>query len=591
MLLKILYLLLHYAHLSVFILSFWGMGYCLLNRIFKLEIHDSVLGTTLAITIGQGIFIVILQCLAISGVLKNLWLSTVLISSCVLAIFQIRRTTHLSFARLTHTWTTLSRSEIVGLVFILAWVFPTILEPLRPPWPGDELHYHLPHAQQWALSGKLTVNEWLRYPWFPYNYDLLYASAYVIYGDVFTHLFNALAGWLIAIITYQIGKRHFNHVAACIAVFIWFHMNRGEFGRTYVDMGTSLYVLTGSLTFFWWIQTPNDRRWLAVSAFLIGIAAGSKYQVLIFLPLLGLAMLWIDRRPKTVLIALISFFIPCIYWYARNAILTGDPFNPIGGKIFGFTDWNLGDYVLQFEDLKHAKAWPTMLLWPAALALWNLASSARALNFAVTALCLYFFMVWVATSHYPRYLMPVVPWLALLAGENWGRAGNWIATNLTAALSKVSAKIIRNIFWSLIFITAFLSSASFSIKYWFYISPTKEDRNILMRQQLKGYALLEYLNKHNGGRIYNIGLSDATYYAPYPIWGDVFGPWRFRDIIAPEAVKFSKELRKRNFNKVIVTESMGRMLESSPLFKENFSIEYESDGFKVYRVENLNNEY
>lgn len=584
MLSNISYLLLHYAYFSIFLCAFWGIGQYLLTRTFKLEMDDPVLGATLAVAVGQGVFIVLLQCLAVGGVLQNTWLKALLACSGLLALWEWRGLAHSPLASLKLAWKGLSKSEVLGLVFILVVALPTLFEPLRPPWPGDELQYHLPHAQQWAQSGKLTVNEWLRYPWFPFNYNLLYASAYVVYGDVFTHMFNALAGWLTAVMIYRLGTRHFSHVVACVATFIWFHLNRREFGKTNVDMGVTLYALAASFTFIWWIQTPKDRRWLAISSFLMGVAVGSKYQALFFLPLLGLAIIWKDRRPSTLLIASVSLLVPCAYWYVRNAILTGDPFDPIGGKVFGFTDWNLADYVAQFEDLERGATWPAVLLWPAVIALWNLRRPRLALHFWITILCCYFFSIWLATAHEPRYLMPVVPWLALLAAEKWSDAYKFVGVRVISILSKAKAQVLVNLLWVVIFIAVTLSSASFINTYWSYISPTPETRNALMTKEIKGYAVLEYTNQHQIGRIYNVGLSDAVYYASHPIWGDVFGPWRYRDIVSEDPVKFASELRKRNFDAVIVDEPMSHTLESNPMFQEYFSVEFESDGVKLYRV-------
>ena len=72
----------------------------------------------------------------------------------------------------------------------------------------------------------------------------------------------------------------------------------------------------------------------------MGVAVGSKYQALFFLPFLAMTLVLVDRRPSTLLLVLVCLVVPCGYWYARNAIMTGDPFNPLGGKLFGFTDWN-----------------------------------------------------------------------------------------------------------------------------------------------------------------------------------------------------------------------------------------------------------
>jgi hypothetical protein len=94
-----------------------------------------------------------------------------------------------------------------------------------------------------------------------------------------------------------------------------------------------------------------------------GIAVGSKYQALMVAPLLGVFVLWHERRPHVLAAALLCFLLPCVYWYARNGIMTGDPFNPIGGRLFGFTNWNLDDYRLQLEDVRLHAALPNPLMW------------------------------------------------------------------------------------------------------------------------------------------------------------------------------------------------------------------------------------
>ena len=224
MLIDSYYLVSHYSHLILFICAFWGIGQYILGKVFTITIDDQMIGAVLAITLGQGIFIVILQCLAVVGLLKYYWLFGFLLAGAFLSICQWRNFVQSPLANINLAWQGLSNAQLLALVFLFIFALPTLLEPLRPPWPGDELHYHLPHVQQWALSGKLTVNEWLRYPWFPYNYNLLYASAFVVYGDVFSHMFNALAGCLVAILIYRLGTRHFNQAVACVATFIWFQL-------------------------------------------------------------------------------------------------------------------------------------------------------------------------------------------------------------------------------------------------------------------------------------------------------------------------------------------------------------------------------
>ena len=48
--------------------------------------------------------------------------------------------------------------------------------------------------------------------------------------------------------------------------------------------------------------------------------------------------------------------------------MTGDPFNPIGAKLFGFSNWNLADYKNQVEDVRLHAGLPNLLIWAVLLA-------------------------------------------------------------------------------------------------------------------------------------------------------------------------------------------------------------------------------
>ena len=122
------------------------------------------------------------------------------------------------------------------------------------------------------------------------------------------------------------------------------------------------------------------------------------------LPLLGLFVLWHERRPRVLGVALLCFLIPCVYWYARNAIQTGDPFNPIGARVFGFTNWNAQDYKIQLQDVRDHASLPNGFIW-AVLAVpfsayWKRSVALR----AALVFSAYSLFVWSLTSRYPRYL-------------------------------------------------------------------------------------------------------------------------------------------------------------------------------------------
>ena len=588
MLQKFGYIFFHYVVLFIFLFSSWGSGRWVLSRSAKKIQINGWLEHALESTLGIGFFICALQWLAIAGELRALWINVLLTIGVVLGIMQLRGLGLPDLHRIHSKWKSLTLHEKCGFLVISLFILSTLLDPIKLPLGWDEVMYHLPHARQWALSGRLDVNEWLRYPWFPYNYELLYAAALIVYDDVMPHMLHAAAGWLVALIIYQVGKRYSNHGAACLGAIIWLLISRGGFDKADVDMGITLFVFAACVSFYFWLEEPQQRIWLAMAAFLMGVAVGSKYQTLSFLPLFSLALLIRERKPATLLMVLACLIIPSIYWYARNGIMTGDPFNPIGGKLFGFTDWNLGDYKYQFEDLKRNIGWPHWAFWPALLT--PFIKKFRDMHSMRVAMifCAYSLIIWIITSHYPRYLMPVYPLLALLAGCGW----QWIFSNgfsSIAPLRKVKLHIhlhprIQRTGWATILTMLSITLIIVSARNWNGIGSTDATREAILYKKISGYPVLSYIRKNSIREIYQFGLEDAIYYAPNPIWGDHFGPGRYRDFSSLKPAELAFKLKKSGFRNILIHTTRWSQIDSQIDFNLYFLKIYQYGDVKLYRI-------
>lgn len=587
---KIIFAARHYAMLTIFVSAFWGLGQCILKRGLRTPNVDRWLDFALAIAVGMGLFILALQGLAVFGQLRRPGINILLVTGIVLAIVELWRL----FASDKLSRAPLSWAERGSLILIILYWAPTLLAPLDPPSVGDELMYHLPHAQQWAQTGHLQVNEWLRYPWFPYNFDLLYSAGLVMRGDVFPHLLHALAGWLVSLMLYRLGIRYFGQLTALLATLTWMVITDGMlpggmYATAYIDMGITFFVFAACATCKLWLEDTQHRHWLWVSSFLLGVAAGSKYQVLGFLPLLLIVLLWQDRRPGTWLGVVLCFLAPCLYWYARNALLTGDPFNPLGGKIFGFSDWNLGDYEYQMYDLKRSANWPQWQLWPAVLApmFANLRQNPAArVAYIYSA---YAVVLWYFTSRYDRYLLPSYPVLALLS------AGVIQAALFHSPLYKLHFRFPINRRYTtglklLAFAFLLVLTAKNLIpkleRQWLQLAATPTARIDFLRSHVMDYDLLTQLGQISTGRIYQWGFEGVLYYAPHPIWGDHFGPWRYRDrdFVNLSPNDLAKQLTNDGFGTLLVRSDAVVGLEAKPDFRRYFQEIAGANGHKAYRI-------
>jgi hypothetical protein len=599
----------HYAALAVFVFSCWGYGRALLGRMAPPPRRDAGLEAAMAVALGVGLFICAFQALAIFGAFKMGATVALVVAGFVAAAIQLPSWLRVRRALRANEpaapWTYFERVAMIALALV---ALPALVAPLAPPIAFDELMYHLPYARQVAQQGSLGIHDWLRYPWFPYNYNLLYAAALQVGDDVLPHFLNALAGALSVVMIFRLGILHANRLTACIGAAIW--LGLGDYSNALIDMGVALFVLSACVALWWWRESEPGKpvhggmRWLGVAAFCLGVAAGSKYQALIFLPLVALFVIRHERRPQAWALVFVCFLIPCVYWYARNAVMTGDPFNPIGARVFGFTEWTPADYVQQVADVRVHAELPNALIWSVFFApfsvLWKRSAAVRAAGW----FCLYSVVVWVVTSRYPRYLTASFPLLAAIAAIGWQVLFGWAASGLrrvfgskekqqdagavaTGSMSRDTARSgARAGDWVLVLLLAVLAAVSVrqtAVKV-SMVSITPEARDAVLRKHVPGYAVMDYLRRTATGRVYQIALNEAIYYGPNPIWGDTLGPWRYTDFGRLSGGDLARKLGGLGFVAVVLPDSVVPVFSARVDFDKYFAVEYEKDGSRVYRI-------
>jgi hypothetical protein len=589
----------HYAALTVFVIGCWGWGRGVLSRLAPPPRRDAWLEAAVAVALGVGLFICAFQALAIFGVFKTGATFALVAAGVVAAALQLpgwlRELRTLRAGAVAAPWAYVDRIAMVALALV---ALPALVAPLAPPAAFDELMYHLPYAREVAEQGVLGIHDWLRYPWFPYNYNLLYAAALQLGDDVLPHFLNGLAGGLSVLMVYRLGIQHANRLTAFIGAAIW--LGLGDYSNALIDMGVALFVLTACVSLWWWRESEpvqGGMRWLGLAAFCLGVAAGSKYQALIFLPLVALFVIRHERRPRAWALVLLCFLIPCVYWYARNAIMTGDPFNPIGARVFGFTEWIPADYVQQVADVRDHADLPNVLIWAVFFApfgaLWKRSAAVRAAGW----FCFYSLVVWVITSRYPRYLTASFPLLALMAALGWQVLFGWIVAGGRRVFGKKqreSAPVVpisnrtpaRAGDWMVVLLLAVLAAVSVkqTASKVAAISPTPETREAFLRQHVPGYAVMDYLRRNATGRVYQIALSEAIYYGPNPVWGDTLGPWRYTDFGRLSGGDLARKLDSLGFVAVVLPDTVVPVFSARIDFDKYFALQYEKDGSRVYRI-------
>ena len=73
-------------------------------------------------------------------------------------------------------------------------------------------------------------------------------------------------------------------------------------------------------------ESPYD---LALAALALGLAFGTKFTTVVYVPVLGLSLvvlaLWRRRWVQGLVLVPLLFAIPCVFWFVHNYVAEGNP--------------------------------------------------------------------------------------------------------------------------------------------------------------------------------------------------------------------------------------------------------------------------
>lgn len=556
----------HYLVMLVLIFLSALVGERLLRRF---PLPEDVNGIFLYTSLGTGAVIVVLFISALLKLFSVFFLSSVTI--IFLSLYLLKKdyqpflhkvrfgiSSFGSFIRKNWYW-------FIPFVIVLS---PLFLLPLYPPTKWDEISYHLPYAKFYVDHQGLAVNQFLRYPLYAHNIDLLYSLSLLLSDDIVAHLLHASTAVLTAIGIYNLGTITSDKKTGALASFLFLSspIVLRLITTAYIDLGLTLFVFLGFYCLSMWSITKKE-YWLYLAGFATGIAAGSKYSGLLFIPLYVFWIVYESRKIPQV----VKFLIPALVfgapWYIRNYIISGDPFSPFGGEFFGYWLWNKKDLISQSQNLFKTYGTPknlsSMIMLP-----WNILvhpgkfmegplSPAMATAFLAPIffkkfskyqriLCIFVLaniFIWFFTSQILRYLLPVFPMIALLSSTILMRL--YSSARERHILPPFSGnsflyRILRILPGS-IFAVAIVVSPSLYSNYLSteilrdtLLAPlpvTKQMRDDYLSKRVKAFDLLQIANKTPNLNIYQLGFENSFYFAEGKMIGDWFGPARYYNVL------------------------------------------------------------
>lgn len=334
-----------------------------------------------------------------------------------------------------------------------------LVSALAPEKEFDALWYHLYLPRLWLEAGRPVdvVQEYISL--YPLTWELVFGAGMTFGGAVGAKLLHFACLPLLALLVWRAAQRLEGVSAAAAAAFavttptlLW------EAGTTYVDLALALHGAAGCYALACYAER-NERAWGTVAALQLGMAAATKHLgIVIAMIALALYALAVSARGRSLtsavrraaVLAILAAAVPTP-WYVRAWLASGNPVFPELFGVFGAFPAGRWD-ALAAEGLERFGArfgagrspaslaslpWdvtihgasfggslgplflvmvPALLIAPRRLPVLRWAAAGIAAYVAVWASPLSSFQL--------RFLMPIVPALALLAAAAAAAAGH-----------------------------------------------------------------------------------------------------------------------------------------------------------------------
>ena len=343
------------------------------------------------------------------------------------------------------------------------------LGSMLPPWHFDVREYHSQVPKEWFQQGQVSFMPHNVYGNMPQGAAMHAVPGMALLGDwwhgalVGKTVIASCAG-LTAAMLFSMGCRFFSPSVGIISAFIYLCTPWPAYVSTagMIDGVLAFYSLATFYAFLLSTRQRDALGYVFIAGWMAGAAVACKYPALLFIvmPLLAAMAVYEIQRvrqaasqstgdttlPRQIsqrlphmatrfLVATVAIVLACGLWFGKNAVLTGNPTYPLLYEVFGgetrtpenAAQWQRAHRTpgggLSFAGLSHSltkisvkSAYQGVLLVP--LAILGLISAWRKphvlLLFAI--ICFGLATWWLLTHRLDRFLLPFLPFTALLAG-------------------------------------------------------------------------------------------------------------------------------------------------------------------------------
>lgn len=439
---------------------------------------------------------------------------------------------------------------VVALIAIA--LFFDFLEALPPPADADSLAYHFARPREFLAAGKIVFIPRASDGVHPVIQQMTYTIALELGGERALTLWAMLSGWGTAAILYAFARSYLSRIGSMALVLIFLTTPAVVYGAGtgQHEVRSAGFVLAAVMLA---IAARKSHR--LSYAVLAGLAAGffaaSKYTGLLFLPLIGLALIarrrWLTHGFAYTAAALLvtTPFYGWIWWN------TGDPFYPM---LYGFVDYRpetlwSADFQAEFRSMFSVeRPLPATMLWafaypffatlapypvfesdrtgfgPLALLILPLALAGvwahrktvwRSSLSTALFVCAGFYFVWFffGPSQRVRHFLPLYPLLLLcLVAASERAIQSWPALTRPLYVAVAATIVIQ-----------FIIHAVFTVNHARFTF-SNEPPQAFLRRNVSSYDVVEWVNAHlsKNDRLLHMERQLVYYLPPGSFYGNSF---------------------------------------------------------------------
>lgn len=433
---------------AVVLLAAYGAG-TVSARVASLRLPAGLRGRTITFTIGFVATSSLAFLLGRTGLFSRWALGAIVLALAVPGALAAARDVRLLrriWRPTFEAWTLCAAGVVVAIDAFLAGA---------PPTSGDALQYHLAAPRLWLQAGRMFDIWWDQVTFQPLAVETQYSYAQALWNGAAGSVVGAGMAAFSVVCVYGLARSLAGARAAAIAALLWAGqgMFLWEATGAFTEIATAAFVALA----LWCVVELNRRAALGDAAWAglaMGAASSTKYfgafiaagvlvAVLVAVPA--------GRRLKMGVVFLACAAV-CLPWYVKNLVVAGNPLYPtftgvLGGKYVGpsFDEyariksqqrglpglWRVVilpvEFILRRDkfDRGYAINPAFFTLAPLYVALawrrrWVAAAAAALIGYT---------LVWDKAMYgIPRYLVPILPLAAVLAGAGvveLARRGTW----------------------------------------------------------------------------------------------------------------------------------------------------------------------